>query len=96
MPETTSNTKLEELSRSTDASEQALARYRAHPTTDNMVNCVLSYATVANTRIGHLTDRLATAEAEIRALRTVAVARPERSRLRPNSLPIPTAPQAGG
>ena len=96
MPETTSNTKLEELSRSTDASEQALARYRAHPTTDNMVNCVLSYATLANTRIGHLTDRLEAAEAEIKVLRATGAAKGERPRLRPGAVAVPTAPEGGG
>jgi len=99
MPDTTPNDDLTELTRSTDASEQALARYRAHPSTDNLTTCVLSYANATATRIGHLTDRLAMAEAEILALKraaaTAAVPRPERPRLRAGSPAIPAVPQGG-
>jgi hypothetical protein len=95
MPETTPNATLEELSGSTDVGERALARYRADPTTDNLANCVRSYANATATRIGHLTDRLAAAEAEIKVLKGAA-ARAERPRLRASSPGIPTAPQGGG
>lgn len=95
MPDTTKSPDLTELTRSTDASEQALARYRAHPSTDNLTSCVLSYANATATRIGHLTDRLAIAEAEILALKRAAAPRPERPRLRAGSLAIPAVPQGG-
>ena len=96
MPESTLPRNSEETSRLMNVTEQALAKYRAHPTTDNLAACFLSYFEMAATRIAHLTDRLTAAEAEIRVLKTAAVSKPERPRLRPNSLPIPTAPQAGG
>jgi hypothetical protein len=99
MPDTTPNADLSEMTRSIDASEQAMARYRADPSTDNLTSCVLAHADATATRIGHLTDRLAIAEAEILALKraaaTAAVPRPDRPRLRAGSPSIPTATRGG-
>jgi hypothetical protein len=78
-----------------DATEEALASYRANPTTDKLVGCFLRYFETATTRIEHLTARVAAAEAEIKVLRAAGAPKPERPRLRPNSLPVPTARQGG-
>jgi hypothetical protein len=88
--------KFAEISRLMDVTEQAMARYRANPTTENLASCFLSYFETSLTRIGNLTDRLEAAEAEIKVLRGNAVAKAERPRLRPGSVGVPTAPQGGG
>jgi hypothetical protein len=95
MPDTTPNTDIQERDRSADASEQSLAQYRAHPTTDNLTNCVLAHADAAAMRIEQLSDRLAAAEDEIKALKDAAAPRTERPRLRAGSPTIPTAPRGG-
>ena len=88
--------KFAEISRLMDVTEQAMARYRADPTTDNLASCFLSYFETAMNQIGNLTDRLEAAEAEIRVLRGAGAAKGERPRLRPGSVAVPTAPQGGG
>jgi hypothetical protein len=81
---------------SVDGSEGALARFRAQPTTDNLVNYVLSYAGAATARVERLTERLARVEAEVKALRGAAAAQPPaRPRLRPSAAAVPTAAQGG-
>ena len=80
-----------------DVTEEAMAKYRSDPTTENLVTCFLSYFDTATTRIGQLTARLEAAEAEIRILRAAGgAAKPERPRLRPGSSAVPTAPPGGG
>ena len=88
--------KFAEISRLMDVTEQAMARYRTDPTTDNLASCFLSYFETSLTRIGNLTDRLEAAEAEIKVLRAAGAAKGERPRLRPSSVAVPTAPQGGG
>jgi len=79
-----------------DATEQAMATYRADPTTENLARCFLSYFETSLTRIGNLTERLEAAEAEIKVLRAAGAAKAERPRLRPSSSAVPTAPQEPG
>lgn len=95
MSNTTPNLNPEDPSQSADAGEQALSQYRAHPTTDNLVNCVLAYADAATARIERLTGRLAKAEAEIEVLKAAAAQHPDRPRLRASAAAVPTARQGG-
>jgi hypothetical protein len=87
--------KFAEISRLMDVTERAMARYRTDPSTANLASCFLSYFETAMTRMTNLTDRLEAAEAEIKVLRGAAAATAERTRLRPGSVVVPTAPHGG-
>jgi hypothetical protein len=95
MNDPTPNANSQEPGDSVDGTEGALARFRAQPTTDNLVNYVLSYAGAATARVERLTERLARVEAQVKALRGAAAQPPARPRLRPSAAAVPTAAHGG-